>query len=99
MSHVFPSLEELRVPNNNIQNLDTPENNSFRNLKVLDLENNPIENWNEILKLRTITALEQLSVENIGLKTIGFEGTSKTNIFTNIRKLVLTSNQLNDVST
>ncbi|KRT78354.1 hypothetical protein AMK59_6524 [Oryctes borbonicus] len=96
LSHVFPNLEELRVPNNKIKHLDTPIENDFKNLKVLDLENNLIEDWNEILKLRVITNLEQLSIENIGLKIIRFSETPNSNIFPNLKKLILTNNLLND---
>lgn len=98
LSHVFPNLEELRLPNNKIDKLDTPLENNFKSLKVLDLENNPIGDWNEILKLRAIPTLEQLSIENIGLKSIRFEENSKTNLFLNLKKLILTNNLLNDVS-
>ncbi|KAI4470929.1 tubulin-specific chaperone e [Holotrichia oblita] len=96
LSHVFPNLEELRLPNNRIEKLDTPVENNFKNLKVLDLENNPIGDWDEILKLRVIPTLEQLSIENIGLKNVKFEENSKTTAFPNLKKLILTNNLLND---
>lgn len=98
LSHVFPNLEELRVPNNNVKRLDTPVDNNFKSLMVLDLENNPIGEWNEILKLQVMVNLEQLSLENTGLKHIKFEESPQTTAFANLKKLVLTNNLLNDVS-
>ncbi|XP_022905400.1 tubulin-specific chaperone E [Onthophagus taurus] len=96
LGKIFPNLEELRVPNNNITTLDTPEDHKLVHLKLLDLENNLIQNWEEILKLKFLKNLEQMILENIKLNKIYFEDQEKIIDFSHLKKLVLTNNLIND---
>lgn len=100
LSQVFPNLEELRAPSNNIRCLDTPVTNIFSQLKILDLEDNEIVEWKEVCKLAAIPSLEHLIIENIRLKGIKFQKCPNQglNIFENLRKLALSNNLINDVS-
>ncbi|XP_045465078.1 tubulin-specific chaperone E [Harmonia axyridis] len=92
----FPNIEELRVPMNNITNLDTsPE--VLRNLKVLDIEDNEIGEWSEICKLSVLENLEQLLIGNVGLKRIDFVGDEpKVNTFSKLKKLVISNNLIDN---
>ncbi|KAF5279447.1 hypothetical protein FQA39_LY05557 [Lamprigera yunnana] len=92
LGRVYPNLEELRVPLNNIETLTTPDE-LFLKLKLLDLEGNPIKNWEEVLKLTTITSLQQLNVEDAGLTRIYFDD---SHLFRNLKRLVISQNQIED---
>lgn len=94
LEKVFPNIEELRAPVNNIHYLNT-QFDEFKNLKLLDLEGNQIKEWSEISKLSVITSLEHLNLENTGIETIQFDD---TNIFRNLKKLIISQNFINDVS-
>lgn len=99
LSEAFPNLEELRVPSNNISCLDTPVDNNFKQLKVMDLEDNNIEEWEEICKLSVIPTLEHLIIENVRLKSIRFRKCENQglDIFENLRRLALSNNLISDV--
>jgi len=92
LSKVFPNVEELRVPHNNIDTLDTTFKD-FMELKLLDLEGNQIHKWDEICKLVVITSLEQINLENTGISKIKFDG---SNIFQNLKKIIISNNGIND---
>ncbi|KAF5288067.1 hypothetical protein FQR65_LT12117 [Abscondita terminalis] len=92
LGELFPNIEELRVPLNNITFLNVPDG-LFSKLKLLDLEANPIGEWKEILKLTQIASLEHLNIENTGISTISFD---ETNLFRNLRKLVISRNLISD---
>lgn len=100
LSRVFPNLEELRVPSNNITNLDTPTDNHFKNLKILALENNEINEWSEVCKLSQIPTLQHLLIDYIRLKSIKFEKchNQSLKIFENLKKLAISNNFINDAS-
>lgn len=99
LSYVFPKLEELRAPLNSIRHLDTPLDNNFKDLKILDLESNAIEEWEEICKLGIMKSLEYLIIENTGIKEIKFKDckNQELDIFVHLRRLVITNNRINDV--
>lgn len=99
LSDVFPNLEELRVPSNNITSLNTPISNNFKKLKILDLEDNEIIEWAEVCKLSVIPSLEQLIVDNIRLKCIKFEKCNNQGlkIFENLKKMSLSNNLIDNV--
>ncbi|XP_019872154.1 tubulin-specific chaperone E isoform X2 [Aethina tumida] len=92
LSTVFPNVEELRVPYNDITVLCIPKNTTLINLKMLDLEGNSIEHWSEIMKLSIIGTLQQLNLENINLKSIEIDKTD--NIFINLIKINLSNNDI-----
>lgn len=99
LSEIFPNIEELRVPHNSITNLEAPKEDSFYNLQLLDLENNRIEEWSEILKLCHIPLLNHLILENIGLKSIYFPpNCDMEHCFSKLSRLVLTENKIDSVS-
>lgn len=99
LSIVFPNLRELRAPNNTITHLNTPLENNFNSLKILDLEGNTIVEWTEICKLAVIPSLEQIILDNIQLKNIRFEKCKNQSLdfFSNLKKLSLSNNLINDV--
>ncbi|KAJ8974188.1 hypothetical protein NQ317_004867 [Molorchus minor] len=76
ISNIFPNIEELRAPYNNITDLSTPEHHSLLKLQVLDLEGNDIRYWSQVNKLSVIPTLEQLIMENTKLENIHFESKS-----------------------
>lgn len=99
LSKIFPNVEELRVPHNSITSIEIEEENSFSNLQLLDLENNLIEEWSEILKLCHIPLLNHLILENIGLKSIYFPpDCDMEQNFCNLSRLMLTENKIESVS-
>ncbi|XP_044270967.1 tubulin-specific chaperone E [Tribolium madens] len=96
LGRVFPSLEEFRAPNNQICEVGSPEG-VFTQLKLLDLEGNKIEFWTEICKLGGLPHLEQLILEDIGLRSIEFEGDSpKVAVFSTLKKLCVVKNLINE---
>lgn len=99
LSLSFPNINELRANDNNIDQLDT-ESGHFQNLEILDLERNPIGQWQEVMKLNSIKGLQELNIAGIELGKIDFgPGWAKTDCFRNLSKLCLSDNAINDVST
>ncbi|XP_018330866.1 tubulin-specific chaperone E [Agrilus planipennis] len=99
LSVVFPELEELRAPKNQITSLNTSPSHSFQKLQLLDIEDNKVGKWEEIIKLGVIKTLEQLILENTGIKEIKFpckDGDNACNNFENLKKLTLTNNEISD---
>lgn len=94
LSKVFTNIEELRAPHNEITCLDTNQD-EFLQMKLLDLEGNNIQDWNEACKLTIISTIEHLNLENIGIRKIKFDG---CNIFRNLKKLVISENYIDNVS-
>ncbi|KAJ8950146.1 hypothetical protein NQ314_007999 [Rhamnusium bicolor] len=93
LSKVFPNIEELRVPYNNITDLSTPKHHNLKKLKVLDLEGNYIRQWSEINKLHVVTSLEHMILENTALENIYFESNSlPVDDFSNLNKLNINNN-------
>lgn len=99
LMQVFPNIEELRVPSNKISSLELPDNHNFKNLKLFDIENNPIENWKEVNKLGKLPKLQLLYLEKTGLETIELPSkTGKSDCFKDLKKLVLSENKIDKVS-
>ncbi|ENN77099.1 hypothetical protein D910_10209 [Dendroctonus ponderosae] len=96
LSLIFPNINELRANDNNITHLDT-DSRHFKNLEILDLEHNPIGQWQEVMKLNTIKGLQELNIGGIRLERIDF-GTAqaKADCFPNLTKLCLSNNLIND---
>lgn len=98
LSSVFPNIEELRVPYNNITNLTVPNHHNLKLLRVLDLEGNSIKQWSEINKLSVISSLEHMMLEDTKLEHIYFESNSvPTSDFPNLNKLNINNNLINQV--
>lgn len=99
LSKIFPNVEEFRVPSNNITDIQIPNGNMFKHLKLLDLENNPIGHWTLINNLGNLPQLEQLIVEDCNLEDIRFNAEEKMlKQFCNLSKLVLNRNNIKDAS-
>lgn len=47
----FPKIAELKVCFNNITEINELNNNVLKNLRILDVESNPINKWESIKKL------------------------------------------------
>lgn len=98
LSKIFPNVEELRVPSNNITDIHIPNGNTFKCLKLLDLESNSIGQWSILNKLGNLPELEHLIVEDCNLQDIKFIGEEpKIKEFSNLKKLVLSKNNISDV--
>lgn len=97
LSSVFPNIEELRVPYNNITNLTMPNQHNLKQLKVLDLEGNCIKQWSEINKLSVIPSLEHMMLENTKLENIYFESNLVLSDFPNLNKLNINNNLIKEV--
>jgi len=89
-SLMWPAIENLAVPYNNISSIGLLPNEQFASLKNLNLEGNPIENWEDVNQLGQLPNLEQLSLYGTGLKNIQI----KKNSFLKLSKLSLSNNRL-----
>lgn len=92
LAKFYPNVEEFRVPLNKITSLSVPDD-VFSHLKILDLEANPIGDWDEVSKLARIASLEHLNLENTGISRIYFD---ETNLFRNLKKLVISRNYIRE---
>ncbi|KAF7273590.1 hypothetical protein GWI33_013698 [Rhynchophorus ferrugineus] len=99
LSKIFPNINELRANNNYITELSTDKKNNFNNLEILDLEDNYIKDWNEVVKLNAIASLQNLSLDGVGLRMIHFKTDSSTlEYFTNLSKLCISNNCIDNWS-
>ncbi|XP_030765565.1 tubulin-specific chaperone E [Sitophilus oryzae] len=97
LSKIFPNINELRANNNYITDLTTEDKNNFNNLEILDLEENPIKDWDEVRKLKTIKSLQNLSLDGTGLESINFKTKEQTlDYFLNLSKLCISNNLISD---
>lgn len=99
LSAIFPGIEELRAISNEITHLDTPPENNFKNVRILDLEGNAIREWSEICKLGVMPNLQHMILENIQISNIKFEncGGQQLPIFQNVLRLALSNNLIDNV--
>ncbi|KAJ3276182.1 hypothetical protein HDV01_005630 [Terramyces sp. JEL0728] len=92
----IPLLEELHLGSNEISELSKPEAKQFANLKVLNLEDNKLKTWNEILNL------EDLSITTLSLQNNQIQEIRRTAGFKELCVLYLKGNQISswkDLST
>lgn len=87
---MYPQVQCLSVPNNQITHLEFMNNDLFCELKELNLEGNNILLWEEINKLGNLPNLEILSLHGTGLKNIQV----KENSFRKLTKLNISNNQI-----
>lgn len=99
LTKIFPNLQELRVPLNNITSIEVPCGNTFKCLQLLDMESNAIGLWSELNKLGQLPQLEHLIVEDCNLQEIKFPDNGERNIkeFCNLKKLVVNKNNIRTV--
>jgi hypothetical protein len=94
----FPHLEELYIGHNRISRLtQTP---SYNSLKVLDLEFNEIDDWNDVDCLGQLPSLTNLNLANNNINVIeytpsSFQNLSTLNISNNCIGAWLTVDQFN----
>ncbi|XP_024020565.1 tubulin-folding cofactor E isoform X1 [Morus notabilis] len=113
LKYSLPAIEELHLMGNNISTIDPPSFltvHGFDSLRLLNLEDNCIADWIEILKLSQLRSLEQLHLNKnilnrifypdndmIGELSIASELHEKSDEpFQNMRCLLLGSNNLQD---
>ncbi|KAF7852343.1 hypothetical protein BT93_L0899 [Corymbia citriodora subsp. variegata] len=73
----LPSIEELHLMGNNISTIESGSSfvdGGFDSLQLLNLENNSIADWEEIVKLSKLTSLEQIHLNKNKLKRIFYPG-------------------------
>ncbi|XP_018566591.1 tubulin-specific chaperone E isoform X2 [Anoplophora glabripennis] len=97
LSSVFPNIEELRVPYNNITSLTIPNDRNLKRLRVLDLEGNCIKHWSEINKLSKMSFLEHMMLEDTKIESILFQSDSAlTSDFPNLNRLNISNNLIKE---
>lgn len=118
LKHSLPAVEELHLMANNLK-IITPEPSSlscasmqgFGSLRLLNLEDNCIEMWDEVLKLSHLRSLEQLHLNKNKLKHIFYpehqptdDSVMDNNVqwkcmrpFKNLRCLLLGGNTIEDL--
>lgn len=95
----FPNIVELKVCFNLIHKIDELNDDLKNNLKVLDLECNPIIRFSYFKKLGELKNLETLYANDVGISEINFydcDYSSKTESFPQVSVLSLNSNKIND---
>uniref|UniRef100_A0A0E0DKU7 CAP-Gly domain-containing protein n=1 Tax=Oryza meridionalis TaxID=40149 RepID=A0A0E0DKU7_9ORYZ len=105
----FSCLSELHLMTNRIKAMMTPVGNivqGFDTLRLLNLEDNHIDSWDEIVKLSYLRSLEQLHLNKNMLKHVtypsnppplGSLGDAAVLPFEKLRVLLLGSNQIDEV--
>lgn len=94
---LWPYIQELCAQDNKILQLETPSCPIFSDLRILNLDNNPIVSWKQICKLGGLKNLEELHIDNISLESIIFSDVSpleKTDLFPNLKSLFIRDNKL-----
>ncbi|KAF5741940.1 TUBULIN-FOLDING COFACTOR E family protein [Tripterygium wilfordii] len=115
LKNLLPALEELHLMGNGIGTIELNSQSTvhgFDSLRLLNLENNCIAEWNEILKLSQLKSLEQLHLNKNNLKHICYPGSevicellsgseyheSTHRPFHNLRSLLVGGNNIEDVA-
>ncbi|XP_046399865.1 tubulin-specific chaperone E isoform X2 [Ischnura elegans] len=91
---MWPNIQELQIPSNNISKLATPP--LLHALQSLDLQANPIGDWEEVNKLGILPGLETLNVSEIGVKVIRFPEGHKTSLFPSLKRLIVQENKIEE---
>ncbi|KAK9750470.1 hypothetical protein RND81_02G199600 [Saponaria officinalis] len=102
----LPSLDELHLMRNKISEI-TPTSSGnvqgFDSLRVLNLEDNCISEWNEIVKLSELPKLEQLHLNKNNLSQVFYPSDNSTHTscssvaFQHLRCILLGGNNITDV--
>ncbi|CAN6678796.1 unnamed protein product [Malus baccata var. baccata] len=115
LKHSLPEIEELHLMGNKISTIEPASSyavQGFDHLRLLNLEDNCIADWNEILKLSHLKCLEQLHLSNNNLNRVfypddglmhellnGYESPEKNHKpFQNLRCLLLGGNNIEDLA-
>lgn len=97
-SKMFPSLEQLHVCFNCINELVEP-NGQLSNLQLLNLESNSINSWSQVIKLGHLPQLETLILNSIGIDDVFFPDAKyneNTKLFQNLKSLSVNSNKITE---
>lgn len=84
LKHSLPAIEELHLMGNNISTIQPTSSSvvqGFDSLRLLNLEDNCIAEWNEILKLSQIRGLEQLYLNKNNLNRIYYPDNNRIHEF------------------
>ncbi|KAK3137774.1 hypothetical protein QOZ80_5BG0457050 [Eleusine coracana subsp. coracana] len=104
----FASLNELHLMSNKLKMIMAPDGKfmqGFNALRLLNLEDNHIDSWDEIVKLSFLTSLEQLHLNKNRLKHIKYPSNlsspgpldhAASAPFQNLQVLLLGSNEIDD---
>ncbi|XP_062230482.1 tubulin-folding cofactor E-like isoform X2 [Phragmites australis] len=104
----FACLNELHLMSNKLKMIMTPDGKfvqGFNTLWLLNLEDNQIDSWDEIVKLSYLRSLEQLHLNKNRLKHIKYPsnlpspgplGDAAAVPFENLQVLLLGSNEIDD---
>lgn len=99
IAQLWPDLEELGLQDNNLSQITSNTKPVFRNLKVLDLHLNKLNDFSEILKLGNIETLENLYLMDNNLTRIHFpeiEVNEYLKIFPSLKVINLRDNPIVD---
>ncbi|GKV12409.1 hypothetical protein SLEP1_g23551 [Rubroshorea leprosula] len=106
LEHSLPAIQELHLMGNLISTIQLASSSTvqgFDSLRLLNLEDNCIADWNEILKLSQLKSLEQLYLNKNKLANIFYSDNDKIHEktyvpFQNLRCLLLGSNNIVDLA-
>ncbi|KAE8681267.1 Tubulin-folding cofactor E [Hibiscus syriacus] len=115
LEHSLPVIEELHLMGNKISSIEPTSSSTvqgFASLRLLNLEDNCLTEWNEILKLSQLKSLEQLYLNKNKLNSIFYPDKNKIQelfgnqesceenylLFQNLRCLLLGSNEISDLA-
>jgi len=85
-------LMELHLCLNDLKSLDVAE--GFQQLKVLNLDGNKFDDWNEVLKISRLPKLEKLMVSDNLLTSIKCKVPEGEEIFPSLKSLSLQGNKI-----
>ncbi|XP_071710578.1 tubulin-folding cofactor E [Rutidosis leptorrhynchoides] len=96
-------IEELHLMGNKLREITPTSSNivqGFDSLRVLNLEDNHIADWGEILKLSQLKCLEQLHLNKNNIERIWYPTTDELPYkpFQSLRCLLIGSNKIEDVA-
>lgn len=100
IAQLWPDIEQLSIAENSISFLQPPDlTKIFRNLKFLDLKGNPLNYFNEIVKLGNIKTLQTLyciatHIEQIQLPNCAWD--AYLDIFPNLEEINLNDNYMSN---
>ena len=95
VSTVLPKLEILHAQCNRIVRIDEVSEDDFKTLLELDLNDNPVEGWEQILRFSQLPRLIYLNVNNCRIKSIDFPDKEKK-YFPALKMLQLSQNLLDN---
>eukprot|EP00094_Tigriopus_californicus_P004608 TCALIF_04438-PA protein Name:"Similar to TBCE Tubulin-specific chaperone E (Pongo abelii)" AED:0.07 eAED:0.07 QI:119/0.4/0.16/1/0.6/0.66/6/0/917 len=91
----FPQLEILNIFANQIRIIPEPKPGSFDQIKELDLSENPLQDWDQVLRLANLTNLTMLNLNSCQLDRIYFPA-AMAQPFPALKFLQLSRNLIND---